>query len=87
MSRQTAQKLEDLAKWYYEHRPIVQQYDLIKRVEFLETVIHNILYLQTYAVAVATGNHPAQLPLPTMDTRLSRAMECVGRRRRYGGLS
>lgn len=50
MSRQTDQALADLAKWYYEHRPIVQQYDLIKRVEFLETVIHNILYLQTYMV-------------------------------------
>lgn len=48
MSRQTDQKLEDLAKWYYEHRPIVQQYDLTKRIEFLETVIHNFLYLQTF---------------------------------------
>ena len=50
MSRQTDQKLEDLAKWYYEHNQIVRAYDLIKRIEFLETTIHNLLYLQTYVV-------------------------------------
>jgi len=50
MSRQTDQRQEDLAKWYYEHKPIVEQYDLTKRIEFLETVIHNLLYLQTFVV-------------------------------------
>lgn len=48
MSRQTDQKLEELARWYYEHKTLVEAYDLVKRVEFLETVIHNLLYLQTF---------------------------------------
>lgn len=50
MSLQTEQRQADIAKWYYEHKPIVQQYDLIRRVEFLETVIHNLLLFQTYLV-------------------------------------
>ena len=52
MSGQTDRKLEDLAKWYYYHKPIVveQRLDLMKRVEFLEKTVENLMLLTTYLV-------------------------------------
>lgn len=49
MSRQTDQKLEEVAKWFYHHYgPMKEVYDMNKRVEFLEKIVENLLYLQTY---------------------------------------
>ncbi|MGI9489192.1 MAG: hypothetical protein ACR2RF_25555 [Geminicoccaceae bacterium] len=48
MSRQTEDKMGELAKWYYFHKDTLPRDDLRRRIEFLETVINNLLLLQTY---------------------------------------
>lgn len=51
MSAQTDRKLADCAQWFYHHyEPMKGMYDLNKRVEFLEKIVENLLYLQTYVV-------------------------------------
>ena len=48
MSRVTEQKLSDQCKWFMEHRHTIT--DPVKRTEFLETCVQNLIYLATYLI-------------------------------------